>query len=196
MTNGGPPSNYSPANLEQLKWIAWQARYELEDGLVIHGGAGENINNLVNSFAVNRNPEKSMLNIGQLKAIAKPFYDRLNAVGYDLKYHLKQMGYAPSWAYIYPWNPNTPVSENYVPANIGQLKLVFSFDLKLDTNGNGVPDWIDGNYRDTDGDGLADTYEVNIGLNPLSASTQNNGINDNELVIANSEAIKLFIYNN
>jgi hypothetical protein len=73
--------------------------------------------------------------------------------------------------------PVIPVlPDDFAPANIGQAKYVFSFDLAADTDGNGVPDladaawylrasadgtlWIWPGSIDSDGDGTSDWMEM------------------------------------
>jgi hypothetical protein len=105
-----------------------------------------------------------------LKAVAKPFYDRLLAIGFDTRQSLRDHG-ALGWSFNYPWDPATPVAENYAPANLGQLKWVFSFDLQLDANLNEIPDWWEAIATnasiDTDGDGLTNQQESNLHTNGL-----------------------------
>lgn len=58
-------------------------------------------------------------------------------------------------------------------ALISGLQLVFTGDLTVDTDGDGLPDYeelevgTDPNRSDTDGDGIPDSWEVRQGLNPL-----------------------------
>lgn len=87
--------------------------------------------------------QKAPLRIGQLKAIADPFYTRLNAV-------------APSWlrdqrlangtdhlGSIFPWSPDTADDKNTAVANIGQLKAVFSLDFtSTDDGSDNIPDLV------------------------------------------------------
>jgi hypothetical protein len=132
--------NYAPANLGQLKHVARQAKAYFDARLL--GGSGTAVPILVDGFVSGTTPDEieanyAPLNIGQLKAVAKPFYDRLLELGYDTKAHLIAHGYPPDWAWDYPWNPGTPASENYAPANLGQLKLVFSFEITADSRGSG-----------------------------------------------------------
>ena len=181
------PSNYSPANLGQLKHVAKQAKVHLDERLP--GGAGAAINGLIESFepradqgytqqeiddfiAENHTPA----NLGQLKAVAKPFYNRLLSVGYDTKANLIARGYPSNWSYDYPWNPATPLEENYAPANLGQLKLVFSFDLSfIEFYEDWLPDdWEQEHFSttgvllagDPDGDGRSNLTEYLLGSNP------------------------------
>jgi hypothetical protein len=106
-----------------LKWMATNACEELE--ATLPGGAGYNIWALISSFTNTNNYRP--VNLGQLKYVAQPFYDRLIEVGY---------------ATNYPWSgqPN-----DYALANIGQMKNVFSFDVATwlpgDATGEGIPNW-------------------------------------------------------
>ncbi|CAN5592016.1 hypothetical protein BH09VER1_BH09VER1_41130 [soil metagenome] len=148
----GTPDNYAPANLGQLKNVAKQARAHLNYNLP--EGAGDAIDALIASFEPRRGQKYSReqlarlmednyapVNLGQLKAVAKPFYDRLLANHYDSRANLIDHGYPRDWAFDYPWNPKTPRADNYVPVNLGQLKMVFSFDVtSFDGDCNGIPD--------------------------------------------------------
>ncbi len=151
--------NFAPANLGQLKYVAKKAKAHLDARLP--GGSGSAITNLVNSFEPRLgqsytqqqidefvSDNYSPINLGQLKAVAKPFYTRLQEAGYDTKKNLINRGYPSSWAFDYPWDPQTPIEENYAPANLGQLKMVFSFDLLYDGDvpPNGIPDWWEEHY--------------------------------------------------
>lgn len=185
--------NYAPANLGQLKHVAKQTQAHFNE--LLPEGSGVTIASLTASFEPRPGQgytqqeiesfikdNYSPLNLGQLKAVAKPFYDRLLESGYDTRANLIARGYPSNWAYEYPWDPQTPVSENYAPANIGQLKLVFSFDLSrmnfdplADTDSNGLPDWWQNEYfeslgnhpaSDPDEDGLSNLTEYLAGLDP------------------------------
>jgi hypothetical protein len=174
---GGAHDNdhYEPVNVGQLKHVATQAKKHLD---ILSGGAGTAISNLVNSFTSGPNPEHfAPLNVGQLKNVVKLFYDRLQSAGYNTRESLILMGYPLSWPTDnpYPWDTQAPSSEHYAPVNIGQLKLVFSFDLQRDSNGDGLTDYFKwengltviqettpGNWEyvfDSDGDGLWDVHE-------------------------------------
>ena len=142
--------NYAAVTLGQLKHVAKQARDYLE--ISGNGGAGSVINALVESFETydandpTQDPQKfyAPVNLGQLKAVAKPFYDRLESLDYNTKTNLILRGYPRDWPYDTPWDPNTPVEENYSMANLGQLKMVFSFDFSnnrfVDFDGDLIPD--------------------------------------------------------
>lgn len=183
------PSNYSPANLGQLKHVAVQAREHLD---ALPGGAGSAIDALIESFEPREGQNYTQqeidnfitenyapINLGQLKAVAKPFYDRLIAVGYDTQAHLIARGYPSNWSHPYPWNPATPASENYAPANLGQLKLVFSFDIsEMEFYDDWLPDdWEQEHFSttgvllagDPDGDGRSNLTEYLMGSDPNAA---------------------------
>ena len=148
---GAAANNYGPVNLGQLKHVATQAKKHLDVALPASGGAGPEVNAMVAAFTNDPGTPTapgtnfSPVNLGQLKAVAKPFYDRLIAIGYDTKANLTAHR-SPSdpnpWPNNYPWDNDNRVnvSENYVPANLGQLKFVFSFEV-LDSDGDGIPDF-------------------------------------------------------
>jgi len=139
------PDDYAAANIGQLKQMASTAATELNANLP--GGAGSAINGLINQWNQPPPPggardDFGVLNVGQLKSVAKLFYDRLIAV------HCLDS---------YPWTGAN--ADDYAAANVGQLKNLFSFDVALDTNGDGLPDWwelysygtLDLNLSDPDG---------------------------------------------
>jgi hypothetical protein len=142
-------------NTGQLKQMAKQALAELNT--VLPGGGGAAVESLITSFSV-INAERNdfaAINIGQLKSVAKPFYDRLIAVGY---------------ASGYPWSDTDPAKDDYAQANIGQMKNVFSFDVGKDTDTDGLPDFYEAlkaltslSSLDSDSDGISDALEDHDG---------------------------------
>lgn len=174
-------NNHAPVNLGQLKHVAAMARAHLDDELAGVGGAGAEIDALVNGFDSETAANFSPINLGQLKAVAKPFYDRLIYLGYDTRENLQDRGYGIGWSGFFPWDPSTPKSENYAPANTGQLKMVFSFDLSgfnpcaAPADDYGIPDvWKesyfghanDHAYDDPSGNGYPLLYEYHYGTDP------------------------------
>jgi hypothetical protein len=163
------PDNYGVANLGQLKHVAAMAKKHLDQHLATWGGAGSGVNAVVASFVQNTPDNFAPVNLGQLKAVAKPFYDRLREVGMNTNASLRANGYPASWPHDYPWDPTLPINQptppgatvdktaNLAPINLGQLKMVFSFDLAKDTDGDGLPDW----------------WERKYGLNPNNPSDAN-----------------------
>ncbi len=192
----------SPANLGQLKHVAAMARAHLDTYLP--DGAGPEIDALVAAFD---SPEQSdddpyaPVLIGQLKALAKPYYDRLMTFSFDTRYSLQVHGLPPGWAYDYPWPPAPPamgqpgydpairaawVEGNFAPALLGQLKLVFSFDLSAPAGE--LPEWWVDYYfpnetgvsanGDPDNDGLTNLQELGARTSPLLADTDTDGMSD------------------
>lgn len=76
----------------------------MEDGL--SGGAGTGVISLVSGFVQSNN--YLSVNMGQVKTIAKPFYDRLGL--------------------SYPW-ADAPSTNDYGAVNVGQLKNIFAFPV-------------------------------------------------------------------
>lgn len=160
--------NYGPITLGQLKYVAKQAKKHLDAELSLQGGAGSEITTMVSEFepragvtytaeeaAEISRQNRTPVNVGQLKNVARPFYNRLVSVGYNTRANLILHGYPISWILPYPWDPQTSVETNYAPATLGQLKMVFSFSLTgFDTT------------EDSDGDTLPDDWEIAYGLDP------------------------------
>jgi len=130
-----PADDYAAANLGQLKHFASKAAAELNANLP--GGAGTAINNLITSWqqppaaGVTRD-DYAAVNQGQLKSIAKSFYDRLFEVGYT--------GPPLTPGQKYPWDNSPTPADDYALANLGQLKQIFSFKFATDTDTDGLSD--------------------------------------------------------
>jgi hypothetical protein len=175
--SGKAQDDYAVVNLGQLKNMATQARNEFNG--FFSGGGGTAVNSLVDSWANPSNAsDYAPCNLGQLKAVAKVFWDRwISATGTG----------------SYPWTATTTDDDDFAPANLGQLKNVFSFDTSLDWDRDGIPDAWEmqqaGNLTtfgrvvdppvgpmppwgflpmpgsDFDGDGITDAAEYAFGLN-------------------------------
>ena len=156
----GTPDDYAAANLGQLKHFAAKAADELNAKLP--GGAGSAVNNLIASWlqppALNVTRDGfAAVNLGQLKFVAKLFYDRLIAVTYPIQY---------------PWVGSLTPPEDSAVANLGQIKKVFSFDVGLDADMDNLPDFWElyyftsttdpkgGPSDDYDGDGVNNLAEL------------------------------------
>lgn len=204
VVNANTPNNKGPANIGQAKHMARSAILELRSrGLTqlatdIEGDL-VGANKPLASWAAPANPseqekQKAPLLLGQLKAIALPFYNRLNSLNPNwvkgqielnhlpvpatLNTHYWQATADPSDGF-YPWNPATPVDTNKAIATIGQLKAVFSLRLdELITYT--VPPTLPEINDDPDGDGLTTTQELELGTDPNNADTDGDGIPDGE----------------
>ena len=78
VTNDNDTENLAVANLGQLKHVVNQAHATLE--AVFPTGAPKPFIVPVNPDAVWYETQKKALNLGQLKAVAKPIYDNLNEI--------------------------------------------------------------------------------------------------------------------
>ncbi|MFH1499408.1 MAG: sugar-binding protein [Verrucomicrobiota bacterium] len=169
------PDDHAVANIGQLKHTAVKAAEAMNHSIASVGGAGSAIDNLVADFVAAGSSEVDYTpaNLGQLKEVARHFYERLNAIGY--------VGPPLASGSVYPWTGVNP--DDYAMANLGQLKHLFSFDIQAfiespdsDTDTDGIPDFWELYYfgdltrdgsGDYDNDGLSDHFEYQGGGNPI-----------------------------
>jgi len=171
-TDGNPPvvnenteNNKGPASIGQAKYMVKEAlrglaavestvAQQIEDDLA--GTEPDNSDRIVDLELPGtitdewRAQQKQVLNIGQLKALADPFYTRLdahNTVWLADQRTLNGTNHAGS---IFPWTSDTADDNNKGIASIGQLKATFS--LRFDTVGPPT-------NEDTDGDGIIDSED-------------------------------------
>jgi hypothetical protein len=104
-----------------IKFVATQAKNYLDLTLAAAGGAGTAVNGVCQFSQVDN---YGLVSLGQLKFIAKPFYDRLAAMHYN-----RSNGTEGLPNPVYPWSGTTSPA-NAAPATLGQLKFVFAFELR------------------------------------------------------------------
>ena len=182
-------NNNAPLVTGQLKNVAVQARDELDSVLISVGGAGTEIDTLVNSFTTVDPSNLSPANIGQLKNVSSKYFDRLAEVGFAPG--------MPGWPVdlildegvgdnspLYPWL-NDVAAANAAPANLGQLKHLFSWNIReyasLDSDTDNLPDWWELYWfqtltqtasDDTDGDGQSNAQEYTLGTNSIENTSK------------------------
>ena len=116
--------NDAPLAIGQLKHMAAEAGDELDRVLAPVGGAGPEIDALVDSFTTVSPENLSPANVGQLKNVSSKFFDRFAEVGFEPG--------DPGWpaglildegagdnSLLYPWLDDVTV-ENAAPTSIGQ----------------------------------------------------------------------------
>lgn len=118
-------NNNAVLNQGQLWNIADQAIAELDSKLVLVGGAGFSLSNFSNGTQPNY---FAPANLGHLKHVSSKFYDRLSSIDFDSSQNGWPALMTLNQATGYPWSANqTP--DNLSPANLGQAKYLFSWDL-------------------------------------------------------------------
>ena len=127
-------NDFAAINQGQVKWLATKTAAELSEDLQHIGGADSNIDAMVASFSPTNN--YLPVNAGQLKNVAQPFYDRLCELGLTNCY--------PAGACLpYPWSSLPTPQNDFLMANVGQAKYLFSFNFAADSDGDGIPDIIE-----------------------------------------------------
>jgi hypothetical protein len=120
--------------------MAIAAVSEVDNDLAQFGGAGPTLDalsaSLIASDTNGQANDYAAVNLGQLKHMVQPFYDRLIALGYT---GAPLIGGTASPTY--PWLASGLVANDYAAANIGQVKNLFSFDVTYSSAGDGIPDW-------------------------------------------------------
>ncbi|GAA5127388.1 hypothetical protein JIN84_08765 [Luteolibacter yonseiensis] len=151
--NGSTINDNAPVLQGQLKHFVTKAVAEMNGRLP--GGAGPELNGMVGGWVAAHpsSGDQAVMLTGQLKAVAKPIYERLVEVRY--------LDVPPAWL------PAAAGPGDNQLANIGQLKTVFNFDLTAPVNT--LPEWWQRYYfnwqvgidplADHDGDGLSNYQE-------------------------------------
>lgn len=162
------PNDYALITCGQLKWMATNAYDEMN----AYFGAGSNVAAVITAFPGSNNYYAA--NLGQLKYVVQPFYDRLYELSLTNTFPANMPGY-------YPWG-NASQTNDYATATIGQLKCAFSFDSAKDSDSDGLSDWDEKDLGtnpynpDTDGDGLSDGWEVAHGGDPFDPNDADSAV--------------------
>jgi hypothetical protein len=134
LISGTAYNDFAAANQGEAKNFAVGAVNELNLDLAQFGGAGPTLDALALALTATspQTSDYSVINLGTLKNLVQPFYDRLLAVGYSGTS-------GPLTSGTYPWTGKS--ANDYAVANIGQLKYLFSFDVEYSSTGSPIPDW-------------------------------------------------------
>lgn len=129
LIDGTAREDEAAATVGQAKHAVQKAHQYLEAELASIGGSGAEVTALYNSYCLTAPTPPSNdlqpLTIGQLKYLAKPFYDRINSA----EVNLNTSALNPASTEIYPWTTDQSDDSDLSTATLGQLKFVFSFNL-------------------------------------------------------------------
>jgi hypothetical protein len=177
------PDDFAVLNQGQLKTMARGGYDALKQVLPPHvwtNAPGSALTSLIQSWYADTNltvvatggDDFATVNLGQLKQVASKFYDVLRDVGY-----LGGSGLPPAqWnGSAYPWTDLVADDDNFAAANLGQAKLLFSFDPLVSTDSDALPDlwelaWFGSlaptETDDSDGDNQNNLAEWQTGTPP------------------------------
>jgi len=188
-------NNHGPANVGQAKWTAHLAVAALHDYLPAIADEIESdlTGSIVPSWdapvagSETAKGQYAPLRIGQLKALAAPFYKRLNDEGGSYN------PIVPSWlaeqrlingtnsaGSIYPWTASTSNDANSAIATIGQVKAVFAlrYEAILDhAIRSGFDDYFLGANDDASTSAVSIGFEVSLFGNSYDECYVNNNGN-------------------
>lgn len=173
--------NAALLNEGQLWNLAEQGIAELDRSLAPLGGAGFALEDFRETGKTPAYLSPAL--IGQLKHVSAKFFDRFAAVGFRPGSPGWPTGLSLDPATGYPWSQNqTPA--NLAPANLGQAKHLFAWDVgaftQSDSDNDGLPDYWEMHYfgnlshidnGDDDNDGLTNFEESITGGDPNVTAT-------------------------
>lgn len=166
-------NNHGVANIGQAKWVARNALEtiraldvamagRIEANLV---GAGKPIASWDAPVTQeDKDKQKAALLVGQLKAIAAPFYSELHTTTPAWLTSQRTLNGTNTGDGYFPWTDAATDDANRAAATIGQLKAVFALHFTESGDGDSVSDFVQSyqpttNPLDQDGDGLLDANE-------------------------------------
>lgn len=190
--NASPASNLSPATIGQAKHVVSMALAELQPRLAaadytsLQSDVAAIVDLTLPANQTDFDKQKQVLLVGQLKAMAQPFWDKLRTLDapwvnnqiYLTNNRVIEPGSNPLSYSPYPWSVSTSDDSNYSPATLGQLKAVFSFQLETWGAGEPADPPLPTGPVDTDGDGLSDVTELAMGTSPTISDTDGDGHSD------------------
>jgi len=120
--------------------FAMAAVEELDTELAQFGGSGAELERLAQALRDDNGgtDESARITMGELKVLMRPFYDRLLHLGY---YGPPLSTGTAMTSGTYPWVRSAPLGDDAGTVTFGQLKHMFSFDVKYSSAGDGTPDW-------------------------------------------------------
>lgn len=161
------PDDFAVINQGQLKSLAKKAYDELESKYANHGGAGAELDLMIQAWTnSSNNDDFAVATIGQIKQLSLKYHERLLAIG--------AITVLPTWLNV------ASGEDDYAVANIGQAKQAFSFEIPSLTShlSNISDDESDGannvltTTSDIDGDDISNSDEERFGLNQGFADTE------------------------
>ncbi len=218
VTNSSATSHLSPATVGQAKHMVAKALLELQSRLTApqYAALEDAVGDVVDLTLPTTTPEfdkqRAVLVTGELKALAKPFYDQLrgiNAAWVDSQMNLHGIRQLEPGTFTfspYPWSAATTDDAHKAVASVGQLKAVFSLSFEIwgtaadDTDSDGVDDGTEADHgtspylTDSDGDGVddgVDAYPLDPTRQTLPSATPGDTTKPVVALVAPANAVQL-----
>jgi len=197
VTGGSPARNLSPAVIGQAKHVVKQALAELKTRLPgpAYSALEAEVTGIVTltplpTTSAQFEHQRKVLLVGQLKALAAPFYRHLYSINpmWLERQLIENHTNTSDPSNYFPWTITTSDDVNKAAATVGQIKSVFALRFSEDTDGNLLPDFWEYQYfggignsasADSDADGLTNAQESALGTNPFLADSDGDHVNDN-----------------
>lgn len=161
-----PADDFAVINQGQLKSLARKAYDELQSTYASGGGAGSELDLLVQSWNADVNADDfAAVTVGQVKSLSRKYYERLLSLGAISK--------MPNWLNV------ALGKDDFSAANIGQAKQAFSFEIPAlvhqssASSGHKFGALGSKPSMTAENDGIMDADEVRFGLNANSNDDEN-----------------------
>lgn len=165
--NSSTSSNLSPATIGQAKHMVAMAMAELQLHLAppVFAALQADVASIVNLAAPitsdDYENQRSVLLVGQLKALSAPFYRKFNysyRIWLNAQLTTNQTKDFTDTSNFYPWTSNVSDDSNKAIATVGQLKAVFALRFE---DFPPVPHYEDNDEMD-------DAWELDHGFDPTN----------------------------
>ncbi len=135
-----------PVMFGQLRSVFRKAKEHFDNAFASSGGAGSGISTMDSYLKTATTSTNNCVTIGEVKNLAKLFYDRLQVLDQGRIGTRRYLCYTPVFNTPIPLWLTNKSGEDTTLATMGQVKRAFSFDYDSDLDGDGLPRWWELKY--------------------------------------------------